>query len=598
MAIKTTDRVQETTNTTGTGTLTLAGAVAGYQSFAAIGNGNSTYYTITSGNDWEVGLGTYTASGTTLSRDTVYSSSAAGAKINVAAGAKVFVTYPSDASITNTHGHFDGPFTGSYIDGIVIDYDTSTGNGRISVGASDGIKFYNGGVGSNLLGEALNNGNWDFNGTVTVGLGTAIGGITNPLISANGNANNYVEVYSHNDNAGTSASADVVVYPNNGTDASGWADFGVNSSGYADATYTLSGPNEGYLLMSAPSGSSTTGNFVFGTDSTGTSNAFQWYVGGFTQTKSAYKMQLDGTNLTLALPLNSTVATGTAPFTVASTTQVANLNAATAGTATNATNVANTGSNTTNASYYPTLVANNTTSNQGVSTAALFSYNPSTGIMNVPAVDLDAGTATRPPALLVAGTNLTTAAAGAVEYDTANTILYFTGNTTNGRGLIPTTQYFRLAANGSAIATTISPFFGANSSIPLVANGVYEIEMGIYYSRTTAGTVVYTLTNSTTVTNMTVYIQHSPVAGYTAVPTASAVAMGALTGQTAAAVAFTATASQTLNTNQFARLKIILENGSSTSVRLNVTNSAGTVTPLRGSFWKATRITNVGTYAA
>ena len=96
MALVLADRVQETTNTTGTGTLTLAGAVSGYQSFAAIGNGNSTYYTINSGADWEVGLGTYTSAGTTLSRDTVFSSSAGGTtKISVAAGAVVFGDFPA-----------------------------------------------------------------------------------------------------------------------------------------------------------------------------------------------------------------------------------------------------------------------------------------------------------------------------------------------------------------------------------------------------------------------------------------------------------------------------------------------------------------------
>jgi hypothetical protein len=99
MALTLADRVKETTNTTGTGTLTLAGAVAGFQSFAAVGNGNTTYYTITSGNDWEVGIGTYTSSGTTLSRDTVLASSASGSKITVAAGASVFVTYPAGQSI-------------------------------------------------------------------------------------------------------------------------------------------------------------------------------------------------------------------------------------------------------------------------------------------------------------------------------------------------------------------------------------------------------------------------------------------------------------------------------------------------------------------
>lgn len=99
MALVLRDRVQETTNTTGTGTLTLAGAVSTFQSFSVIGNGNTTYYTITSGTDWEVGIGTYTLTGTTLSRDTVLSSSAAGAKITVAAGATVFCDYPAAKAV-------------------------------------------------------------------------------------------------------------------------------------------------------------------------------------------------------------------------------------------------------------------------------------------------------------------------------------------------------------------------------------------------------------------------------------------------------------------------------------------------------------------
>jgi hypothetical protein len=93
------NRVQETTTTTGTGTLTLGGAVAGFQSFAKIGNGNQTYYTITGGSDFEVGQGTYTSSGTTLSRDLIFSSSNNNEKVNWGAGTKeVLVVSPAEAS--------------------------------------------------------------------------------------------------------------------------------------------------------------------------------------------------------------------------------------------------------------------------------------------------------------------------------------------------------------------------------------------------------------------------------------------------------------------------------------------------------------------
>ena len=100
MALVLADRVLETTTTAGSGTITLAGAGTGYQSFAVVGDGNTTYYTITDGTNWEVGIGTYTASGTTLSRDTVLSSSAGGDKVTFPIGVKnVFVDYPAGRAV-------------------------------------------------------------------------------------------------------------------------------------------------------------------------------------------------------------------------------------------------------------------------------------------------------------------------------------------------------------------------------------------------------------------------------------------------------------------------------------------------------------------
>jgi hypothetical protein len=102
MAIVLKDRVQETTTTTGTSDFVLIGAVAGFQSFSAIGNGNDTYYAAidaTTG-DWEVGFGQYSTTGPTLTRATVLSSSAAGAKISFGAGTKQLIcTYPAGRSV-------------------------------------------------------------------------------------------------------------------------------------------------------------------------------------------------------------------------------------------------------------------------------------------------------------------------------------------------------------------------------------------------------------------------------------------------------------------------------------------------------------------
>lgn len=123
MAFVVADRVQETTTTTGTGTVTLAGAVAGFQSFSVVGNGNTTYYTIvdSSTGDWEVGLGTYTSSGTTLARTTVLASSNSGSLVNFGAGTKqVFVTYPA-----SQFGNVVGP--ASATDNAFVRFDATTG---------------------------------------------------------------------------------------------------------------------------------------------------------------------------------------------------------------------------------------------------------------------------------------------------------------------------------------------------------------------------------------------------------------------------------------------------------------------------------------
>jgi hypothetical protein len=101
MALVLADRVREQSTTTGTGTLVLNGAVVGFQTFStAIGNGNTTYYTISNPGttEWEVGIGTVSAG--QLARSTILSSSNSGSLVNFSAGTKdVFVTYPAEKSV-------------------------------------------------------------------------------------------------------------------------------------------------------------------------------------------------------------------------------------------------------------------------------------------------------------------------------------------------------------------------------------------------------------------------------------------------------------------------------------------------------------------
>ncbi len=124
------DRVRETTTTTGTGTITLAGAVTGFQTFAAIGNGNTTFYTIAGQgtSEFEVGIGTYTSSGTTLSRTTILASSNSGSLVNFSAGTKdVFVTYPAGRTLTGGGGG---------IGALVVNATTVTDNYTVESGTN------------------------------------------------------------------------------------------------------------------------------------------------------------------------------------------------------------------------------------------------------------------------------------------------------------------------------------------------------------------------------------------------------------------------------------------------------------------------------
>jgi hypothetical protein len=101
MALTLADRVRETTTTTGTGAITLGGAVLGFVAFSAVlANGATTYYAIVGSTQWEVGLGTYVSGSNTLQRTTVFSSSNGGALVSFTSGTKnVILTQPSERAV-------------------------------------------------------------------------------------------------------------------------------------------------------------------------------------------------------------------------------------------------------------------------------------------------------------------------------------------------------------------------------------------------------------------------------------------------------------------------------------------------------------------
>ena len=172
MALVLADRVQETTTTTGTGSVTLGGAVLGYQSFAIVGNGNTTFYTIADqgGANWEVGIGTYSTTGPTLARTTVLASSNSGSLVSFTAGTKtVFVTYPSEKSVNlDASGNVSalGTVSSGTWNGTAI-VTTYGGTGLTSYTAGD-LPYYASGTALSKLGIGTNGYILTSNGTAPV----------------------------------------------------------------------------------------------------------------------------------------------------------------------------------------------------------------------------------------------------------------------------------------------------------------------------------------------------------------------------------------------------------------------------------------------
>ena len=346
MSLVLADRVRETTQTTGTGTITLDGAIQGFQSFSVIGNNNTTYYTINRGSEWEVGLGTYY--GGTLSRDTVYASSNGGSKVNFSAGAKdVFVTYPAEKSVNQDANNR-----------VLIPYTSGTTNvGSLNVGnatahtdsgviagftASEPLYLY-----TSLQNTSASNTSYA-SYAVNDGGHTAYGelGINN--------ANYSYSAAGFPNNAFSTPLASFVESFGGPLVLGSWdsqkISFIVNGAVNTADAMTIETTGAVTIPTAAVTGGTINGTTVGATTAS---------TGAFTTLSASSTVSGTGFSTYLASPpaiggtaastgrfttVTSTVATGTAPFTVASTTAVANLSiGGNAGTVTNGVYTTDTG---------------------------------------------------------------------------------------------------------------------------------------------------------------------------------------------------------------------------------------------------------------
>jgi hypothetical protein len=292
MALVLADRVRDTTTTTSTGTITLSGtAPTGYQNFSVIGNGNTTYYTIAGQgtSEWEVGIGTYTSSGTTLSRTTVLASSNAGSLVVFSAGTKdVFVTYPAERSVNlSSTALTSGRVPYATTDGLLVDVSGFTFDGtKLTVAGLIDSALTSGRVPyATTSGELTDSTNLTFNGTTltanTIGAftlsGTVAGGgnqINNVIIGTSTPlAGNFTTASATTSvttpsvtNAGTLAlsatGANILTASTNSTErmritSAGGVSFGATGTAYGTSGQVLTSAGDAPPTWSTPTGVTT-----------------------------------------------------------------------------------------------------------------------------------------------------------------------------------------------------------------------------------------------------------------------------------------------------------------------------------------------------
>jgi hypothetical protein len=156
---------------------------------------------------------------------------------------------------------------------------------------------------------------------------------------------------------------------------------------------------------------------------------------------------------------------------------------------------------------------------------------------------------------------------------------------------------FRLTANGSALGPTIADFFGADSALVTELDAIYELVFHVKFLKTSLGTVTWTLTNTAAYTNL---VAQWTASGNAGVGTLASNVTAGIVATTTAAAAMPVGSSLTASANHEVVIRALAECGAAGNLRLRVTCSAGSVTPLRGSYYTARKLSaaNVGTFAA
>lgn len=187
MALVVNDRVKETTTTSGTNDFALSGAVAGFQTFSnGVGASNTTYYAVSNGSDWEIGLGTLSGDGLTLARTTILQSTNSDAIVDFASGTKeIFVTYPSNKAVfKDAAGDVVGLKIGtdvqahsSVLDGTTASYTTAEATKVAHITVTGDVNLDNINTRVNALDAAvILMGGWDASAGTFPGSGTAQAG--------------------------------------------------------------------------------------------------------------------------------------------------------------------------------------------------------------------------------------------------------------------------------------------------------------------------------------------------------------------------------------------------------------------------------------